>query len=563
MLRDLYIRDFVLVSETEIRFNDGLTALTGETGAGKSIIFDALGLAIGKRAESGFIRSGAEQAEISATFEQLTPEILDWIEDQALERDNTDELILRRVIRSDGRSRAYINGSPTTNQSLQELSALLIDIQGQHAFQRLLRRDEQLRLLDHYADNSRLLKQMGQQYQQWDQLIQQQQQLLQSENERQDRLTLIEFQLQEFESLALDEEEFPQLEAEQRQLSNGEQLLELSHQAHQLLDGEENEFSAIQQLYRSIAQLEILEPLDATIRPIREHLAEATLQTAESANEILQRADQYSLDPQRLEWLNQHLSTLSDLARQPRCPPEPLFSRQQQLQQQRDQLLNSSQALEQLQQQIDNASEQCHQLAEKLHLRRNQAITQLQQEVTQEIRQLGMEQGTLQIILNPLQDQRFRFNGRDEVEFEIQTNPGSPFAPLSKIASGGELSRVSLAIQLTSTHRGQTPTLIFDEVDSGIGGGVAERIGQKLRQLGQTTQILCVTHLPQVASQGHHHFKTEKHQDSLEQETVTRITDLNTEDRISEIARMLGGLEITQQTLAHAREMVSRPTTSL
>ena len=261
MLTHLYIRNFVLVTETEIDFKQGMTVLSGETGAGKSIIFDALGLAIGKRAESRFIRQGAEQAEIVATFEQLTPELHSWMKQQALECSD-DSLMLRRVIRQDGRSRAFINGSPSTTQLLRELSTLLIDIQGQHAHQRLLKREEQLHLLDQYGEHAKQLKKMAQQFQQWEALSRQQQQLLQSEAERKDRISLLDFQLQEFAALELAEGELPQLEEEQSRLNNGEQLLELSQQAHQRLDGENEEFSAIQQLHRAVAQLEILETLD-------------------------------------------------------------------------------------------------------------------------------------------------------------------------------------------------------------------------------------------------------------------------------------------------------------
>lgn len=556
MLSHLFIRNFVLVTETEIDFSEGMTVLSGETGAGKSIIFDALGLATGKRAESRFIRNGADQAEIVATFEALTPEIEQWMEQQEIDCSEST-LILRRVIRSDGRSRAFINGSPSTTQALRDLSTLLIDIQGQHAHQRLLKRDEQLKLLDRYAGNERTLLKMESQYRTREQLTQQQQQLLQNEQERRDRIALLEFQLQEFSALELSDGELPALEAEQLRLTNGEQLLSLSQQAHQLLDGEQEEQSAVQQLHRALRQLEQLETLDTTVAPLREQLLEATLQASEVATEIQHHSDHYTLDPERLQQLNERLSALSDLGRKHQCEPELLFDKAQQLQQQFDQLNATSTSLEALTQQIEEAHQACIKTAKHLHKRRTDAAKQLQQEVTAEIQQLGMEQGTFQINITPLAETQLRANGLDEVLFEIETNPGSGLHPLAKIASGGELSRISLAIQLASANRGQTPTLIFDEVDSGVGGGTAEQIGNKLRQLGGASQILCVTHLPQVASQGHHHLMVSKQQQGDHTDTRSQITLLDREERIEEVARMLGGVKITKQTRAHAAEMLS------
>ena len=552
MLHHLYIRNFVLVTEHEIDFHQGMTVLSGETGAGKSIIFDALGLAIGKRAESRFIRQGCDQAEIVATFTQLTPEITLWMEQQSMACEE-DSVILRRVIRNDGRSRAYINGTPTTTQALRELSMMLIDIQGQHAHQRLLQREEQRVLLDYYGNYGEALQEMEKQFHHWEQLRQQQQRLLQNEAERQDRIALLEFQLQEFETLGLSEGEVPQLEEEQNHLANGEQLLILSQQVHQQLDGEDGDRSALQQLHRALADLERLEQLDETIQPLRERLQEATLQASEVASEIQHHCDRYTLDPERLQWLNQRLSTLSDLARKHHCEPEALFAREQSLQQQLQELLSSAEALEGLEQTIEQTYTKCMTCAQSLHQQRTQAAQQLEQEVSQEIHALGMEQSRFHINITSLPEGQLRNSGIDEITFEVETNSGSGFHPLAKIASGGELSRISLAIQLASANRGQTPTLIFDEVDSGVGGGTAERIGQKLRQLGKATQILCVTHLPQVASQGHHHLKIEK---QGSKETKSHISLLSGEGRIKEIARMLGGVEITEQTLAHARALV-------
>ncbi len=553
MLTHLFIQNFVLVTRVEIDFHKGMTVLTGETGAGKSIIFDALGLATGKRAENRFIRSGCSQTEIVATFCQLTNGIKQWLSDQSIEHED-DALILRRVVRLDGPSRAYINGVPTSSQSLRELAVMLIDIQGQHAHQRLLKRDEQLSQLDRYASSDSLLEEMSSAYRHWHNLIAQRDELLQNEAERQDRIALLEFQLDELESVELVEGEIDELETEQQQLSNAEQLLAQSHQLYQQLQGDEQEQNILQQLHRALADLERLEQLDPSLQPIREQLNEATLLTDEIAASLRQQRDRYQLDPERLEWLNQRLSQLSDLGRKHRCDSGQLYQRQLDLQQQLDQLQSHSDQLNTTYMEIDQASRRCTEIAMQLHETRLAAANKLEQAVNQEIRQLGMEQGQFHINLTLLPEEKMRANGLDTIQYEIKTNTGSSFHPLSKIASGGELSRISLAILLAVASRGETPTLIFDEVDSGVGGGTADRIGQKLRQLGDTTQILCVTHLPQVAAQSHHHLRIEKQ--PVSGDTESTITPLHDAVRIEEIARMLGGVEITSQTLAHATEMV-------
>ncbi len=554
MLSHLFISNFVLVAETEIDFHSGLTILTGKTGAGKSIIFDALGLAMGSRAESRSIRHGCEQAEIVATFQQLTAEILEWLEQHELENSDPQELILRRVVRSDGHSRAFINGTPSTIQALRELSSLLLDIQGQHAHQRLLKREEQLRLLDCYAGTEPLLEHMDREFRGWEGLIKSREELERSEAERSDRIALLEFQLQEFAQLGLLEGEVAELESEQSQLANGEQLLEQGQQALQLLDGEESERSAVQQLHRAVARLEALGSMDPEIRPLHEALLESTLQIIETLSDLTQQIDRYTLDPQRLQWLNQRLSTISDLARKHHCSGGELPQREADLRHQLEQLLTTEQQLNEIEQATESAAKLCLQTAQEIHQLRNSAAAKLQQEVSQEIQALGMEQGELRIALRPISAQEFRIDGCDEIEFQVSINRRGIFHPLARVASGGELSRVSLAIQIASANRGETPTLIFDEVDSGVGGATAEQIGQKLRTLGNHTQILCVTHLPQVAAQGHHHLRIEK--EIAREESCSNISTLNSEERIEEIARMLGGVEITSQSRAHAEEML-------
>ncbi len=556
MLSHLFIRNFVLVTEMEIEFQSGLTVLTGETGAGKSIIFDALGLAMGNRAENSLIRHGCSQAEIVATFQDLTPDIIDWMELNEMDMPEPQDLILRRLIRTDGRSRAFINGTPTTTQSLRGLSSMLIDIQGQHAHQRLLKKGEQLHLLDQYANTSSLLTDMSQQFTAWEQLIKREELLRQNRIERSDRLALLDFQLQELEELGLNSDELPLLETEQSNLANGEQLLEQSHQIYQFINGDSEEQSAVQQLYRAIAHLESLEKLDPAVAPLKKQLLDATLQSEDIASELQSRMESYTPDPERLQWLNERLSTISDLARKHHCSSVDLFEKQSELQQQQKQLRSADQQAEEITAEIKEAEAKCAELAAQLHRERTKAAIILQQEVTQEIHSLGMERGKLEIVVTPLANGLFRSHGSDEIEFMVNTNNGDHLHPLAKTASGGELSRISLAIQIASANQGETPTLIFDEVDSGVGGGTAEQVGIKLRGLGNKTQILCVTHLPQVAAQGHNHLKIEKQADE-QNLTTSRIIRLNDQERTEEIARMLGGVEITSQSRAHAEEMLT------
>lgn len=557
MLSNLFIRNFVLVKESEITFDSGCTVLTGETGAGKSIIFDALGLALGNRAENRLIRHGEEQAEIVASFTELTTEITEWLQEQEISFDNTNgstELILRRVIRRDGRSRAFINATPTTIQSLRELAKMLIDIQGQHAHQRLLQRNEQLRLLDSYADNSIQLTEMESNYTNWNILLQQQNALRKSESERKDRVELLNFQLQELEQLGLRDGEIAELEEEQKLLSGGEQLIEHGDNAFKLLNGDSEEQSSVQQLYRAVAQLESLEQIDPETKSLRENLLEVTLQAEEIGNELRDHIANYTLDPERLQWLNERLTTISDLARKHLCSSSELLQRQRKMESERGKLQSTDQQLEKIAQEIKSAEKSCYKVAEKLHKRRSAAAIKLEAEVSAEIKTLGMEEGELRITVNTVTENGFRSTGTDEVNFIVRTNRGDEFHPLAKSASGGELSRISLAIQIASANQGETPTLIFDEVDSGVGGAIAEMVGEKLRRLGEKTQILCVTHLPQVASQGHHHFKIDKQSEG--DETISAITSLNTTQRVDEIARMLGGVSITKQSRAHAQEML-------
>lgn len=555
MLSHLFIRNFVLVTEMEMDFHSGLTVMTGETGAGKSIIFDALGLAMGGRAENNLIRHDCDQAEIVATFHNLTTDILDWMRLNELETPEPEELILRRIIRRDGRSRAFINGTPTTTQSLRNLSSMLIDIQGQHAHQRLLQRGEQLHLLDQYANVESLLTAMSGQFALWEQLTGREETLRENMAERRDRLALLDFQLQEFDNLGLNLDELSQLEKEQSRLANGEQLLEHGRQIHNLINGEDEEQSAVQQLYRAVARMESLEELDPEIEPLRRSLLDAVLQSEEIASELHLQMESYALDPERLRWLNERLSDISDLARKHRCSPEELLKKQSELQQQQEQLRTADQQSENIREEIVLAENKCSEISENLHQMRIKAAKRLQQEVSKEIHSLGMEHGNLKIVITSLSDGVFRSHGSDDIEFQVSTNGEEQLHPLAKVASGGELSRISLAIQIASANRGETPTLIFDEVDSGVGGGTAEQVGKKLRSLGNHTQILCVTHLPQVAAQGHYHLKIDKQLDK-ENRTVSTTKLLSNKERTEEIARMVGGVKITPQSRAHAEEML-------
>ena len=547
MLSQISISNYTIVSSLEMEFSRGMTVITGETGAGKSIMLDALGLCLGDRADPKAVRHGCERAEIIACFDiEDIPRAAAWLRDRDL--CTGEECLLRRVITTEGRSRAYINGSVSTLQDCAELGDLLIDIHSQHAHQSLLRKPVQRDLLDAYAGHLKLAREVEQYASDWLRKQRERDLLAGASEERTARAQLLAYQVEELDSLDLKEGELPQLEQELKLLSNAETILQDAHRAQQLCDEQES----------SIRQA--LQLLDAEIHntsaaaDARELLDSAAIQVAEALGGIQQHLDSVDIDPQRLDQVQRRLESIYDVARKHKVLPEQLSTRHRELAEELQGLTDGGQRIEQLDEELTSLAKQYSSAAGKLSKQRKSAARKLVKNAAKVLATLAMEHCQLEIALTALDSEAPHPHGAEDVEYLISTNPGAPTQPLGKIASGGELSRISLAIQVVTASSGTVPSMVFDEVDVGIGGAVAEVVGKLLRDLSGQAQVLCVTHLPQVAAQGHQHLQVSKvsDKDSVE----TSLSRLQDEDKVQEIARMLGGVKITKQTLAHAKEML-------
>ena len=554
MLTHIHIWNFAIVEQLDIEFDAGLTVLTGETGAGKSILLDALNLALGDRADTSVIRHGNDKAEISVTFSlHDCPGAIAWLAEHEMQSE--DECIIRRTISRNGPSKAFINGIPATVQQLRELGEMLVDLHGQHEHQSLLQRDIQRRLLDDYADHKNLLQQVASSYDKWLTLQEQWQRLSSANQDRDSRLELLRYQVQELESLNLQAGETGELEAEHKRLANASHLLQTVQQVLGLL--EENDDSAVHQaLNQSHGDISDLARVDAQLQPIAELLNNAIIQVQETISELRHYADNLELDPDRLQEVEQRINAMHTLSRKHRVDAEELVNLLPALQQERDDLEQADIKLDGLQKQIQQAKEAFTKSAAKLSQSRKKTAKQLSEKISDAMQSLSLQGGKFEAQLEPLPEARWNAQGCEQIEFLVSANPGQPVKPLTKVASGGELSRISLAIQVITAQAARIPTLIFDEVDVGIGGRVAEIVGLQLRALGQHRQVVCVTHLPQVAALGHHHLQVSKQ--TGKDTTVTEIKQLDNQQRIDEVARMLGGIEITDQTLSHAKEMIER-----
>ncbi|MEJ2692482.1 MAG: DNA repair protein RecN [Candidatus Thiodiazotropha sp.] len=551
MLSNLQIRDLAIVTTLELELSTGLTALTGETGAGKSILVDALGLALGERADNGMIRAGKERAEVTAVFDISDhPTVGAWLESEAL--DEEGDCILRRSLNREGRSRAFINGRAVPLQQLQTLGGLLVEVHGQHAHQSLLKSGHQRHLLDAYGGHLALADETARCYRNYQKSGKQLSELVTAASDRASRLDLLRYQQKELTALDLSDTELAGIDQEHRRLSH---LDRLRHQCGEIVNGlDESEPSLRSLLARYGDRLEELRQLDETLAEPREMLESALIQVDESLAFLHGYLNELELDPAALRQLEERLEAIHDAARKYRVKPQELPQRLMEIEQELTRLEHAEIELANLEQEVKARHSAYLELAGKLGRERRKAAKRLSDEITQAMQKLGMKGGRFSVALNPLAEEKASASGLESVEFEVSANPGMPLQALNRVASGGELSRISLAIQVSTIRYAETPTLVFDEVDVGIGGGVAEIVGQMLRTLSASRQILCVTHLPQVAAQATHHLQITKQ--STRKETRTTIAQLETEQRIEEIARMLGGVKITEQTLAHAREMV-------
>ncbi len=554
MLTQILVRNYAVIDEVELDLGVGMTVLTGETGAGKSILVDALGLVLGDRADSSIIRHGAERTEITAIFEPGTsPEVLEWLVDQDL--DAGGECVLRRVINRAGRSRGYINGCTVPMQSLRNLGAMLVEIHGQHEHQSLTRKPVQRRILDSNGELDKDVARVGAAFRDWQSARDELDSLTATSEGRDQRLDLLRYQVQELDALASEPGEMERLETEHRRLANSDQLARGIGQALEL--AYENDNGSAQQLL-GLARVEVerLEDVDAGLGVIVRLLEEADIRIAEAADELRRYLDRLDIDPARQAHLDERIAGIRELARKHQIDADALPGRLADIRQEMETLRNADLALEDGQTRLAEAEARYRKTAALLSKKRKKAAAALGESITAMMRQLGMPGGHFEVEIGCDKDHVFSPHGQDMIQFMVTANPGQPPAPLSRVASGGELSRISLAVQVVATRAASVPCLVFDEIDSGVGGAVAEIVGQRLRDLGEQRQVLCVTHLPQVASQGHQHVRVSKLTDG--KTTRTTLTGLSDDQRVEELARMLGGVEITATSRDHAREMLNR-----
>jgi DNA repair protein RecN (Recombination protein N) len=552
MLTQLTIHNFAIVKFLELELKSGMTTVTGETGAGKSIAIDALGLALGSRADASTVRPGEKKSEISAIFTVETSSLAyKWLAEHEL--NNEDECILRRVITTEGRSKGYINGVPVPLQQLKALSQYLVQVHGQHAHQTLLKPEIQLAILDGYANHTKLLNNVRDSYRTWHGLANEEKKLIQNQQQRAARQQLLQYQVSELDEFALADGEYSKIEAEHRLLANSTELVQECMTSVDALY--ENENSAICSMLQIVThRLENLLDMDPNLKSITDTLQEAVVLVEEAGNELRSYTDNLDRDPKQFEYLDERLGKALELARKHQVSADQLATHHQMLKAELDNIAGDDERIESIKLELQESEAQYHQQATKLSSNRQKYAKQLNKQITASMHELSMENGCFEITLENNEHKVPNPQGLDNINFLVSTNPGQPLQPLGKVASGGELSRISLAIQVITAQKISTPTLIFDEVDVGISGQTASIVGKLLRQLGNKTQVMCVTHLPQVASKGHQQMFVSKTTDGKTTETCMKA--LSQEKRIEELARLLGGDKITASTLSNAAEML-------
>lgn len=554
MLSQIHIRDFAIVDAVDLDLDDGMTTLTGETGAGKSILLDAIGLCLGDRADTTALPEHADRAEIQAVFD-ITDNAAarEWLADQALEGDE-GECLLRRVVQRKGRSQAWINGRPAPLNLLADLGQYLIDIHGQHEHHRLTRSDVQRGTLDAFGDHSALLDKVRACDSELGRIRNDIARLEGNQGDYEQRLELLRFQVEELAALEMSREDIQNLETEQKRLASAGETIQACQAALAALYDDEHSAQTV--LGGVIRDLSERTDVDDAIAQANELFNEAQVQLQEGCNQLRHFVDTIDVDPARLQWVEDRLGELTDLARKHRVHVEELPDRLANLRAELEELESSEERLTGLRSEWQQAHQRYQEAARELCDARQMTAETLAARVTELMGELGMGGGALNIAVEHNPDSRPTPHGLDQIRFEVRTNPDQRFGPLDKVASGGELSRIGLALEVATADVSLIPTLVFDEADAGIGGAIAEVVGRKLRELGNRHQVLCVTHLPQVAAQGHHQLKVSK---AVEDgRTRTAIDDLEDTERTQEIARMLGGMEITDSTLEHAREMLQR-----
>ncbi len=552
MLTQLQLRDFVIVDRADLEFAPGMTALTGETGAGKSIIVDALGLLAGGRASAEIVRQGAERAEVSASFSPLPPAALAWLSDQSIEHE--DEALVRRVIGIDGRSRAYLNGQLVPLQSLREFSELLLEIHGQQEFQHLVKRDAQRSLLDEQGQARELAAAVALAHQAYRGCLTEFEALRAAAGDRDARLDLLRYQLTEMRAEVGSVAEIEALFVERQRIAGSGRLGEAARTALAAVEDQEDANAQLL-LARAQTALRNTGSADPALAEAGRYLAEALIQVDEATSVLRRFLESLDIDPQRQDEIERHAAALEALARKHRIGVTELPQQRASLERQLDALENSAVSLGKLEERLKRLRESYRGAARQLSAARAAAAAVLGQDITGLMQSLGMQGGRFEVQIESDHEQ-IAAHGIDNVDFLVSANPGQPPKSLGKVASGGELSRISLAIQVAAAAKTGVQCMVFDEVDAGIGGAIAEIVGLQLRSLGERGQVLCVTHLPQVASQAHAQFQVSKQTDG--KVTRTSLRGLTGKERIDEIARMLGGIDITDRARAHAREMLKQ-----
>jgi len=554
MLQQLTINNYAIVDSLEIELETGMTVITGETGAGKSIMLDALGLALGDRADRDVIRGGAERADITACFTlSRKADVNDWLQANDFDSEE-DQCILRRVISRDGRSRAYINGQPTTLNNLRDLGEMLIDIHSQHEHQSLLKTATHQRLLDDYCGLQKQAQEVRSLAGKWRRLNDELAQIRSRAEESNAQYQLLSYQVKELEELALEAGELEALEEEHKKLSHGEESAVVNQQVLDLC-AENDEFTLEQALNKAIALLQDIPYASKQTEEAGSLLNTALIQVEEASIALKHAIDQFEVDPQRLEEIDQRLGLIHKLARKHHVPANELPELFLKLSEDLSGLSEADVQIELMEEELARLLKQYAETASSLSQAREKGAKKLAKEINSQLGKLGMESASLSMALTRFSDNTPRTGGLEGIEFLVSTNPGQPPRPLTKIASGGELSRISLAIQVVTAQTSSIPTLVFDEVDVGIGGGVAKSVGELLKKLGEKGQVLCVTHQPQVASQGHQHLYVSK--SSGKDSTATQLQKLSQKERIEEVARMLGGENVSEKSRAHAKELLT------
>ena len=558
-LLELNIRNFAIIKQLEIDVDDQLTIVTGETGAGKSIVLDALNLLLGSRAETEMIRHGEDQCEISALFSiNGMTDTQAWLQSKDLSNeDSQDYCLVRRIVRNNKPTKCYINDQPTTLASLKELGFMLVDLHGQHEHQSLLRKPSQRKIIDQFASHDDDLKAMAKLASQIHRLERELNNLTQDQTDNADRMELMSFQLDELDEANVLDGEFEELESEHARLSNSQDLMSgIEGALDRLFHNEASNISS--ELGKGLNELSALSEYDDNLKPVTDLLNGALAQVDEAQSALDSALAKINDDPERLAEVEQRRDTLINLARKHRCLENELPRRHEELQTEFERLKSHHHRPEKLQKELVTLSKDYNKVAAVVSKKRQQVAGQLSQLITEQMQDLGMEGGELNIGVTPEKVDAqcvVSEHGYDQIEFLVSTNKGMPLKAMHKTASGGELSRISLAIQVITSEKSDTPTLVFDEVDVGVGGKTAQIVGERLRSLGENAQVICITHLPQVAAQGNQHLFIDKV--STDSETYSTIIQLDDDMRTTEIARMLGGSEITDRTRAHAQEMLS------